>query len=85
MEDIVLVTGCHRTNSRSNIVFYDSQVDSRVSLRVRTPAVGAVHWQVLSQRIQGAMLSHGPSGEVCGVQIAIVDETESSMLFRTYL
>ena len=79
MEDIVLVTGCHRTNSRSNIVFYDSQVDSRVSLRVRTPAVGAVHW---SQR---TMLSHGPSGEVCGVQIAIVDETESSMLFRTYL
>ena len=68
MEDIVLVTGCHRTRSRSNIVFYDSQVDSRVSLRVETPGIGTtVRWQILSQHIQGAMLSHGPSGEVCEV------------------
>ena len=64
MEDIVLVTGCHRTRSRSNIVFYDSH-DDRVSLRVETPGPGTtVRWQVLSQRIQGTMLSHGPSGEV---------------------
>ena len=69
MEDIVLLTGCHRTRSRSNIVFYDSHADSRVSLRVQTPGSGTtVRWQVLSKR--GAMLSHGPSGEVC-VKVAI--------------
>jgi hypothetical protein len=85
MEDIVLVTGCHRTKSRSNIVFYDNQVKSRVSLRVRTPAIGTVHWQVLSQRIQGAMLSHGPSGEVCGVQMQLLRDTESSIVFSQNL
>ncbi|KAH9004603.1 hypothetical protein EDB86DRAFT_1966273 [Lactarius hatsudake] len=64
MEDIVLVTGNHRTRSWSNIAFYESRVDSRVSLRVQAPGIGTtVHWQVLSQRIQGAVLSHGPSGE----------------------
>ena len=63
MEDIVLVTGCHRTRSRSNIVFH---ADSRVSLRVtvQTPGPGTtVRWQVLST--QGAVLSYGPNGEVC--------------------
>ncbi|KAH9072147.1 hypothetical protein EDB83DRAFT_2571938, partial [Lactarius deliciosus] len=64
MEDIVLVTGCHRTRSWSNIAFDESQADSRVSLRVQAPDIGTtVHWRVLSQRIQGAVLSHGPSGE----------------------
>ncbi|KAF8263068.1 hypothetical protein EI94DRAFT_1741941 [Lactarius quietus] len=29
MEDITLVTGCHRTRSSSNIVFYESQVNSQ--------------------------------------------------------
>ncbi|KAI9440445.1 hypothetical protein H4582DRAFT_1463515 [Lactarius indigo] len=63
-EDIVLVTGSHRTRSWSNIAFYESRVDSRVSLRVQAPGIGTtVHWQVLSQRIQGAVLSRGPSGE----------------------
>ena len=77
MEDIILVTGCHRTRSRSNIVFYDSQVDSRVSLRVQTPGIGTtVHWQVLSQRIQGAMLSHGPSGEVRAYRLQLLMVTD---------
>ncbi len=72
MEDIVLVTGCHRTRSWSNITFYESQADSRISLSVQVPDIGTtVRWRVLSQRIQGAVLSHGPSGEVCGAQIAV--------------
>ncbi|KAF8266750.1 hypothetical protein EI94DRAFT_138204 [Lactarius quietus] len=63
MEDIVLVTGFHRTTSRSNDVFNDGQ-NSRVSLRVQTPGNGTtVHWQVLGQRHHGAMLSSGPSWE----------------------
>ncbi|KAH9046543.1 hypothetical protein EDB84DRAFT_656724 [Lactarius hengduanensis] len=40
MEDIVLVTGNHRTRSWSNIAFYESRVDSRVSLRVQAPGIG---------------------------------------------
>ena len=63
MEDIVLLTGCHRTTSRSNIIFHASRTDSRVSLRVQSPHPGAVYWEVLNNH--GAMLSHGPSGEVC--------------------
>ena len=72
MEDIVLVTGCHRTRSWSNIAFYESQADSRISLSVQVPDIGTtVRWRVLSQRVQGVVLSHGPSGEVCGAQIAV--------------
>lgn len=63
MEDIVLVTGRHRTRSHYNIVFNKGQ-NSRVLLRVQTPATDAVHWQVLRQQTQGAMLGRGPSGKV---------------------
>ena len=66
MEDIILVTGCHRTRSHYNIVFYESQVDSRVLLRFQTPATDTVHWQVLGQQTQRAMLGRGPSGVVRG-------------------
>jgi hypothetical protein len=73
MEDIVLVTGCHRTRSWSNMAFYESQADSRVSLSVQTPSTDGttVHWRVLSRGMQGAVLNHGPSGEVCTVQITL--------------
>ncbi|KAH9034024.1 hypothetical protein EDB83DRAFT_1785975 [Lactarius deliciosus] len=65
MEDIVLVTGCHRTRSWSNIAFYEGQAGGRVSFGVQVPGIygNTVNWQVLGQHVQGAMLSHGPSGE----------------------
>ena len=66
MEDIILVTGCHRTRSHYNIVFYESQEGSRVLLSFQTPATDAVHWQVLGQQTQRAMLGRGPSGVVRG-------------------
>ncbi|KAH9172418.1 hypothetical protein EDB89DRAFT_899937 [Lactarius sanguifluus] len=61
MEDIVLVTGRHRTGSWTNIAFFEN---SRVTLGVQvTGGVGAnVNWQVSREHIQGAMLSEGPSG-----------------------
>ena len=73
MEDIVLVTGCHRTRSWSNIAFYEGQANARVSFGVQVPGIygTTVNWRVSSQHIQGAELSRGPSGEVCGAQIAI--------------
>ena len=75
MEDIVLVTGYHRTRSSSNIVFYESQVNAQVSWGVQGPgAFGTtVNWQVSSQYTRGMMVNHGPSGEVCGSVTAITD------------
>ena len=66
MEDIVLVTGCHRTRSWTNIAFYEGRAGARVSFGVQVPGIHGttVHWRVSSQHVQGAVLSHGPSGEV---------------------
>jgi hypothetical protein len=63
MEDIVLVTGCHRTRSWTNIAFYEGQSDARISFGVNVTDINgtAVNWR--SQHAQGAMLNHGPSGE----------------------
>lgn len=73
MEEILLVTGCHRTTSSGNIIFYERQATARVSFGVQVPGIidTAINWQVLSQHTQGAVVSHGPSGEVCGARIAI--------------
>ncbi|KAH8976973.1 hypothetical protein EDB86DRAFT_3012178, partial [Lactarius hatsudake] len=62
MEDIVLVTGHHRTGSWTNIAFFEN---SRVTLGVQVTGGGvgaSVNWQVSPEHIQGAMLSEGPSG-----------------------
>ncbi|KAH9077276.1 hypothetical protein EDB83DRAFT_1692721 [Lactarius deliciosus] len=65
MEDIVLVTGCHRTRSWSNIAFNDIQTDARLSLGVEVAGTlgASVNWRVSSHRIQGAVLAHRPNGE----------------------
>jgi hypothetical protein len=75
MEDIVLVTGCHRTRSWSNIAFNEFQKDAQFSLGVEVAgSFGAsVNWRASNLRVQGAVLSQGPSGEVCGMQIARSD------------
>jgi hypothetical protein len=75
MEDIVLVTGYHRTRSSSNIVFYESQVNSQVSFGVQVPGIigTTVNWQASSQYTRGTMVNHGPSGEVCGAQMAVMN------------
>ncbi|KAH9038289.1 hypothetical protein EDB84DRAFT_1479566 [Lactarius hengduanensis] len=64
-EDIVLVTGCHRTRSWSNIAFNESRADAHASFGVQVPGVlgTSVNWQVLHQHTRGAVLSHGPSGD----------------------
>ncbi|KAH9038303.1 hypothetical protein EDB84DRAFT_1098834 [Lactarius hengduanensis] len=64
MEDIVLVTGCHRTRSWTNAVFSEVQASARVSLGVEVGAFGtSVNWEVSNPRIPGAALRHGPSGK----------------------
>jgi len=66
MEEIVLVTGFHRTRTWASIVFNDVQTDAQLPLGVNvTNARGAnVSWQVSNVRVQGVEQKYGPSGEV---------------------
>jgi hypothetical protein len=84
MEDIILVTGYHRTRSSSNIVFYEGEANAQVSIGVQVRAaptqvphiIGTtVNWDISSQYSRGSMaqVNHGPTGEVCGAQMAIND------------
>ncbi|KAI9435634.1 hypothetical protein BJY52DRAFT_1389651 [Lactarius psammicola] len=61
-EDIVLVTGRHRTRSWTNIAFYEGQAEASFGVQVTGDVGASVNWQVSRNHIQGAMLSQGPSG-----------------------
>ncbi|KAH9165399.1 hypothetical protein EDB89DRAFT_2233439 [Lactarius sanguifluus] len=64
MEDIVLVTGCHRTKSWTNTVLNEVQTNLRLSLGVEVGASGAsVRWESSNLQIQGATVCQGPNGE----------------------
>lgn len=66
MEDIVLVTGCHRTKSWANVAFLEGHTDAQASFGVevvRGPAI-AIKWQFFPSRARGAMCSWGPEGKV---------------------
>jgi hypothetical protein len=71
MEDIILVTGFHRTRSWANIAFLESQPDARVSFGVEVAGAAvdgpgiSIKWQISPERVQGAELSWGPDGKVC--------------------
>jgi len=65
MEDIVLVTGWHRTRSCTNVVFLDSGDGAQVSFGVRVGASGAnIEWQFSREHIRGVVVNRGPSGNV---------------------
>ncbi len=67
MEDVILVTGTHRTRSCTNVAFPGGRRDAQVSLR---PKVGqrddrfSINWEFSDQRNRGAVLNRGPDGEV---------------------
>ena len=66
MEDIILVTGCHRTRSWSNIAFQGVEGDKQFSLGVNVAgALGAsIKWKSSTVNVSGALHNQGPSGEV---------------------
>ena len=73
MDDIILVTGRHRTNSWTNIAFIESQGPVRrgpmqVTLSVRVSGSPSSHvgvdWKPPREPGQGVVFSMGPSGEV---------------------
>ena len=67
MEDIVLVTGAHRTRSSTNVAFPGGQGDAQVSFGAKVARLGdivAVKWNFSHERNRGAVLNCGRSGEV---------------------
>ncbi len=67
IEDIILVTGTHRTRSCTNVTFPGGQEDAQVSFRAKVDHRGdivAINWQFSHERNRGAVLNCGPDGEV---------------------
>ena len=67
MEDIILVTGTHRTRSCANVAFPGGQQDAQATVRAEVDLRNdnvAINWQSSHTRNRGALLNCGPSGEV---------------------
>ncbi|KAI9452571.1 hypothetical protein BJY52DRAFT_907300 [Lactarius psammicola] len=66
MEDIILVTGTHRTRSCGNVAFPGGQGDAQVSFRAKVDHcddIVAINWEFSHERNRGAFLNCGPDGE----------------------
>ena len=65
MEEIILVTGCDRTRSWTNVAFLGNQIDAKVSFGVRVEGPDtSINFQVLPENARGAVLHYGPEGAV---------------------
>jgi hypothetical protein len=65
MEEIILVTGCDRTRSWTNIAFLEGQVDAKGSYREKVvERADGIEIQFSSGHVAGGVLSHGPQGKV---------------------
>ena len=67
MEDIILVTGTHRTRSWTNVAFPGGQEDAQVSFGANVATRGdavSVDWKISHEYNRGAVLNCGPGGEV---------------------
>jgi hypothetical protein len=67
MDEIILVTGCDRTRSWTNIAFLGGQVNAKGSYRVKTiedidNSIQKI--QFSSGHVAGGVLGHGPQGSV---------------------
>ena len=65
MEEIILVTGCHRTRSWANIAFLGNHVDAQVTFGVKVEGPDtSVKFQFSRGNARGAVLRLGPEGTV---------------------
>ena len=65
MEEIILVTGCDRTRSWTNIAFFGNQIDAKVSFGVRVEGTDtSINFQFLPENANGAVFHYGPEGAV---------------------
>ena len=68
MEDIILVTGTHRTRSCTNAVFLGGREDAQASFGAKFEHRGDVAiltWHFTHEHDRGVVLNCGPGGEVC--------------------
>lgn len=67
MEDIILVTGTHRTRSSTNVIFPGGRNDAQASFGAKVNRRGDVvtlNWHFSYESNRGAVLNCGPNGEV---------------------
>jgi hypothetical protein len=73
MEEIILVTGCHRTRTWANVVFLENQSRAQASFGIKeTQARGReandqsinLKWEFPLGSAQGAVCSQGPEGNL---------------------
>ena len=67
MEDIILVTGTHRTRSSTNVIFPGGRGDAQASFGAKINHRGGIvtlNWQFSHESNRGAVLNCGPDGEV---------------------
>ena len=66
MEELILVTGCDRARSSTNVTFSKNPQDAEASfgVEITNGLEGRISWQVSPERIRGAVLNKGPSGKV---------------------
>ena len=65
MEEIILVTGCHRAKSWANVAFLENQVDSQVTFGMKVEGRdNSIEFQFSRGNAQGAVLRLGPEGTV---------------------
>jgi hypothetical protein len=70
MEDIILITGCDRTRSWTNIAFLEGQIDTKGSYKVKAVENASImEVQYSSGQVAGGVLSHGPRGAVRCLQL----------------
>lgn len=67
-EQIILVTGCDRATSWTNVAFLGNHDDARASFGVRIVDPNgpntSINFQFPPENVQGAVLNHGPQGTV---------------------
>jgi len=66
MEELILVTGCDRVRSWTNVTFLKTQLDAQISIGVEIAhgPEGRIIWQGSPEQIRGVVLNQGPSGNV---------------------
>ena len=67
MEEIILVTGCDRTRSWTNLAFLGSQADADAQASFGVKVEGPdtrISFQFSPENARGAVLRHGPEGTV---------------------
>jgi len=65
MEEVILVTGCHRTRSWTNVAFLGNQGDAQVSFGVKVEGPDtSINFQFSPEHARGAVLLQGPEGTV---------------------